>query len=102
VKDYSQFENHGIYYAATAMESLLCSDNEVIVVISASSLGHRVSDGVVLHEERGRCRRRSAVMLLNASDRSASMKISWSELGLLPGAKARDLWKYRDLPAGDG
>jgi alpha-galactosidase len=43
-----------------------------------------------------------AVMLLNASHSSASMRISWSELGLLPGAKARDLWKHRDLPAGDG
>ena len=39
VKDYSQFENHGIYYAATAMESLLCRDNEVIVVGGGNSAG---------------------------------------------------------------
>jgi alpha-galactosidase len=43
-----------------------------------------------------------AVMLLNASDSAASMNISWNQLGLLPGARARDLWKHRDLPAGDG
>jgi thioredoxin reductase (NADPH) len=39
VKDYNQFENHGIYYAATAMESLLCRDNEVIVVGGGNSAG---------------------------------------------------------------
>ena len=32
VENYAQYENRGIYYAATAMESLLCRDNEVIVV----------------------------------------------------------------------
>ena len=39
VEDYAQFENHGIYYAATAMESLLCRDNEVIVVGGGNSAG---------------------------------------------------------------
>lgn len=39
VDNYSQFENHGIYYAATAMESLLCRDNEVIVVGGGNSAG---------------------------------------------------------------
>ncbi len=39
VEDYSRFENHGIYYAATAMESLLCRDNEVIVVGGGNSAG---------------------------------------------------------------
>jgi len=39
VKNYSQFENHGIYYAATAMESLLCRENEVIVVGGGNSAG---------------------------------------------------------------
>ena len=39
VKDYGQFENNGIYYAATAMESLLCRDNEVIVVGGGNSAG---------------------------------------------------------------
>ena len=39
VENYSQFENHGIYYAATAMESLLCRDNEVIVVGGGNSAG---------------------------------------------------------------
>jgi thioredoxin reductase (NADPH) len=37
--NYSQFENHGIYYAATAMESLLCRDDEVIVVGGGNSAG---------------------------------------------------------------
>ena len=35
----SRFENRGIYYAATAMESLLCRDNEVIVVGGGNSAG---------------------------------------------------------------
>ena len=39
VENYSQFENHGIYYAATAMESLLCRDSEVIVVGGGNSAG---------------------------------------------------------------
>ena len=37
--NYSRFENRGIYYAATAMESLLCRDNEVIVVGGGNSAG---------------------------------------------------------------
>jgi thioredoxin reductase (NADPH) len=39
VANYSQYENRGIYYAATAMESLLCRDNEVIVVGGGNSAG---------------------------------------------------------------
>jgi thioredoxin reductase (NADPH) len=39
VKNYRQFENRGIYYAATAMESLLCRDEEVIVVGGGNSAG---------------------------------------------------------------
>ena len=39
VENYERFENHGIYYAATAMESLLCRDKEVIVVGAGNSAG---------------------------------------------------------------
>lgn len=39
VENYSQFESRGIYYAATAMESLLCRENEVIVVGGGNSAG---------------------------------------------------------------
>ena len=39
VENYNRFENHGIYYAATAMESLLCRDREVIVVGGGNSAG---------------------------------------------------------------
>jgi len=39
VENYAQFENRGIYYAATAMESLLCRENEVIVVGGGNSAG---------------------------------------------------------------
>jgi thioredoxin reductase (NADPH) len=39
VENYSQFENRGIYYAATATESLLCRDDEVIVVGGGNSAG---------------------------------------------------------------
>jgi len=39
VENYAQFENRGIYYAATAMESVLCRDNEVIVVGGGNSAG---------------------------------------------------------------
>jgi thioredoxin reductase (NADPH) len=37
--NYLRFENQGIYYAATAMESLLCRDHEVIVVGGGNSAG---------------------------------------------------------------
>ncbi|QMV19379.1 cyclic nucleotide-binding domain-containing protein [Granulicella sp. 5B5] len=39
VENYSQYENRGIYYAATAMESVLCRENEVIVVGGGNSAG---------------------------------------------------------------
>src|SRR3984957_15153881 len=39
VENYSQFENCGIYYAATAMESVLCRGNEVIVAGGGNSAG---------------------------------------------------------------
>jgi thioredoxin reductase (NADPH) len=39
VSNYRQFENRGLYYAATAMESLLCHDEEVIVVGGGNSAG---------------------------------------------------------------
>ena len=39
VENYAQFENRGIYYAATAMESLLCREHEVIVVGGGNSAG---------------------------------------------------------------
>jgi thioredoxin reductase (NADPH) len=32
VENYQKYENRGLYYAATAMESVLCRDREVIVV----------------------------------------------------------------------
>ena len=37
VENYGQYENRGIYYAATAMESVYCRDNEVIVVGGGNS-----------------------------------------------------------------
>jgi thioredoxin reductase (NADPH) len=39
LSNYQQFENRGLYYAATAMESLLCRDFEVIVVGGGNSAG---------------------------------------------------------------
>jgi thioredoxin reductase (NADPH) len=39
VENYERFESRGIYYAATAMESLLCRENEVIVVGGGNSAG---------------------------------------------------------------
>jgi len=37
--DYSRFDNQGIYYAATAMEAALCTDQEVVVVGGGNSAG---------------------------------------------------------------
>jgi len=39
VKNHGEFENRGIYYAATAMESLLCGRREIIVVGGGNSAG---------------------------------------------------------------
>jgi len=39
VENYGRFENRGIYYAATAMESVLCRGSEVIVVGGGNSAG---------------------------------------------------------------
>ena len=39
VKNYVKYENRGLYYAATAMESVLCRDQEVIVVGGGNSAG---------------------------------------------------------------
>ena len=39
VADYLKYENRGLYYAATAMESALCRDLEVVVVGGGNSAG---------------------------------------------------------------
>lgn len=39
VQKHADFENRGLYYAATAMESLLCGDEEIIVVGGGNSAG---------------------------------------------------------------
>jgi thioredoxin reductase (NADPH) len=39
VENYERFENRGIYYAATAMESAFCREKEVIVVGGGNSAG---------------------------------------------------------------
>lgn len=39
VKNQHDFENRGLYYAATAMESLLCHDREIIVIGGGNSAG---------------------------------------------------------------
>ena len=39
VENYLNYENRGLYYAATAMESVLCRDQEVIVVGGGNSAG---------------------------------------------------------------
>jgi thioredoxin reductase (NADPH) len=39
IENYLRYENRGLYYAATAMESVLCRDMEVIVVGGGNSAG---------------------------------------------------------------
>lgn len=39
VRNHADFENRGLYYAATAMESLLCNEREIIVVGGGNSAG---------------------------------------------------------------
>jgi thioredoxin reductase (NADPH) len=39
VENYQKYENRGIYYAATAMESVLCRDQEVVIVGGGNSAG---------------------------------------------------------------
>ena len=39
VKNHADFENRGFYYAATAMESLLCRERDIIVVGGGNSAG---------------------------------------------------------------
>ena len=39
VQNHAAFENRGLYYAATAMESLLCREKEIIVVGGGNSAG---------------------------------------------------------------
>ena len=39
IENYAKYENRGLYYAATAMESVLCRDQEVVVVGGGNSAG---------------------------------------------------------------
>jgi thioredoxin reductase (NADPH) len=39
VENYAEYENRGLFYAATPMESILCRDQEVIVVGGGNSAG---------------------------------------------------------------
>lgn len=41
-----------------------------------------------------------AVMLLNASERSAQMEVRWSQLDLLSPVTVRDLWLHKDVSTG--
>jgi alpha-galactosidase len=43
-----------------------------------------------------------AVMLLNATNGAMPMHVTWEELRLQSGAKARDVWSHRDLAADAG
>ena len=39
VANYEAFDNRGLFYAATAMEALLCRDQEIVVVVGGNSAG---------------------------------------------------------------
>ena len=43
LQNHAHYENQGLYYAATAMESLLCGDQEIIVVGGGNSAGQAVA-----------------------------------------------------------
>lgn len=51
LNNYAKFENRGIYYAATSMESVLCRDKEVIVVGAGNSAGQAAAflSGICAH-----------------------------------------------------
>jgi len=51
VKNHADYENRGLYYAATAMESLLCREREIIVVGGGNSAGQAAifMSGVAKH-----------------------------------------------------
>jgi thioredoxin reductase (NADPH) len=51
VENYAEYENRGIFYAATSMEAVLCRDNEVIVVGGGNSAGQAAAflSGIAKH-----------------------------------------------------
>ena len=51
VENYAEYENRGIYYAATSMEGVLCRDKEVIVVGGGNSAGQAAAflSGIAKH-----------------------------------------------------
>jgi thioredoxin reductase (NADPH) len=51
VENYAEYENRGIFYAATSMETVLCRDNEVIVVGGGNSAGQAAAflSGIAKH-----------------------------------------------------
>ncbi len=74
VENYAEYENRGIYYAATSMEAALCRDNEVIVVGGGELCG---AGSVVSFRDRKACALHRArqvagnyhVAVLNIADR---------------------------------
>jgi thioredoxin reductase (NADPH) len=108
VENYSQFENHGVYYAATAMESLLCRDNEVIVVGGGNSAGQAAVflSGIARHVHHlVRRKSRASTMsqyLISRIESSARITLyTDSEIVKLEGASSLDSVTWINRRSGD-
>jgi thioredoxin reductase (NADPH) len=104
VENHADFENRGLYYAATAMESLLCREREIIVIGGGNSAGQaavflsRIAKHVH-HIIRGSSLRKTmSQYLISRIERSPHITLyTDTELERLEGASALEFvtWKNR-------
>ena len=104
VENYSDYENRGIYYAATAMEAVSCRESEVIVVGGGNSAGQAAVflSGIAKHVHHiVRGKSLVATMsqyLISRIESSARITLhTQSEIVELEGAKSLEFvaWKNR-------
>ncbi|MFC5863199.1 FAD-dependent oxidoreductase [Acidicapsa dinghuensis] len=108
IKNHSDFENRGIYYAATAMESLLCGQREIIIVGGGNSAGQAAIflAGVAKHVHHiVRASSLESTMsqyLISRIERSPQITLyTDTEIEKLEGKSALDLVTWRNRKTGE-
>lgn len=108
VPNYEAFENRGLYYAATAMEALLCRDQEIVVVGGGNSAGQAsvFLSGVakhVHHVVRGPSLQSSmSQYLISRIERSSRITLhADSEIVRLEGETSLEFVTWRDRKTGE-
>ncbi|MDQ0839290.1 FAD-dependent oxidoreductase [Sphingomonas faeni] len=108
VPGYDRFEGHGVQYAATAMEAMLCEGHEVVVVGGGNSAGQaavflsrHVSHVHVLVRGAGLAATMSNYLIRSIASSSRITVHPYSEVTQLAGDRTLEAIYWRDVRTGD-